>query len=94
MAAVIYIGRSEAILRALFTPDGASADEVLLETVDAAFAFEPANTYLLKFKGDSAALWIRAANADVQLYSCEQIYPVPELAWRPIGGGTNACAQG
>nr|WP_315231891.1 hypothetical protein [uncultured Albidiferax sp.] len=77
LAAAIYIGRRAATLRALFTPDWASADEVFLETVEAAFAFEPSNTYLLKFKGESTALWIRATNEDVPLDACEQIYPVP-----------------
>lgn len=74
-AVIAFISGRKARLRALFTPAGASVEEVVVETVAEAFEFQPPNTFLLKFESDSTVLWLRSANADVQLETCDQIYP-------------------
>lgn len=74
-AAVAFIGDRKARLRALFARGSESTGELFLETVEAALEFEPCNTYLLKFESDSSALWIPGFTADVQLETCDPLYP-------------------
>lgn len=75
-SAVDFIGERDAQLRALFTPDWASADEVFLETVEEAFKFQPSNTYLLKFKKDTTVLWHPTYEAGLLLEEIDRIYPL------------------